>query len=361
MVLSGVVNKAPGRRASPRPGVPAVGLSGRDGGLIRARLEPGLGRVGTPERVDAAPISRALGRGLRARRLAGLRRAPRRGRQRQRRRGRARPGPAPWAREPRLPLGRGRRARRRAGRRDARRRARRERLIDDGTITGGHGPQGAGGPRGGRRGDPRGRDRGQGAARGRLPGNARSWRPTGRPQEVRDERAASPVYDRDLVLVSRQGRAALRRGGPRVPRLRGRHRRERPRLRRPQGRRRRSASRPAGSSTRATSSTREPARRAGRAPGRAGLPVARSSSATRAPRRWKAAIKFARRDRQAGRAAPSSSPSSAPSTAARWARSRSPGPRSTASRSSRWCPACASALERPRRGRARPSADRPRP
>jgi acetylglutamate kinase len=29
-----------------------VGISGRDGGLVRARLEPELGRVGTPERVD---------------------------------------------------------------------------------------------------------------------------------------------------------------------------------------------------------------------------------------------------------------------------------------------------------------------
>jgi acetylglutamate kinase len=37
-------------------GLPAVGLSGRDAGLIRARLEPGLGRVGTPERVDVAPL-----------------------------------------------------------------------------------------------------------------------------------------------------------------------------------------------------------------------------------------------------------------------------------------------------------------
>ena len=55
MVLSGVVNKelAAGLSAA---GVPAIGLSGRDGGLIRARLEPGLGRVGTPERVDPAPV-----------------------------------------------------------------------------------------------------------------------------------------------------------------------------------------------------------------------------------------------------------------------------------------------------------------
>ena len=55
MVLAGVVNKAlaAGLTAA---GVPAIGLSGRDGGLIRARLEPGLGRVGTPERVDPRPI-----------------------------------------------------------------------------------------------------------------------------------------------------------------------------------------------------------------------------------------------------------------------------------------------------------------
>lgn len=58
MVLSGVVNKslAAGLTAA---GVPAVGLSGRDAGLIRVRLERGLGRVGTPEAVDAAPV-RAL-------------------------------------------------------------------------------------------------------------------------------------------------------------------------------------------------------------------------------------------------------------------------------------------------------------
>lgn len=58
MVLSGSANKelAAGLTAA---GVPAIGLSGRDGGLVRARLAPGLGRVGTPERVDPAPI-RAL-------------------------------------------------------------------------------------------------------------------------------------------------------------------------------------------------------------------------------------------------------------------------------------------------------------
>jgi len=55
MVLSGIVNKslAAGLTGA---GVPALGLSGRDAGLIRARLEDGLGRVGTPERVDPAPV-----------------------------------------------------------------------------------------------------------------------------------------------------------------------------------------------------------------------------------------------------------------------------------------------------------------
>jgi acetylglutamate kinase len=50
-VLSGGTNKtlSAGLTAA---GVPAVGISGRDGGLIRARLAPELGRVGTPERVD---------------------------------------------------------------------------------------------------------------------------------------------------------------------------------------------------------------------------------------------------------------------------------------------------------------------
>jgi acetylglutamate kinase len=58
MVLSGATNKAlaAGLTAA---GVAAVGISGRDAGLVRARLCPGLGRVGTPERVDAALV-RAL-------------------------------------------------------------------------------------------------------------------------------------------------------------------------------------------------------------------------------------------------------------------------------------------------------------
>jgi acetylglutamate kinase len=61
MVLSGLANKAlaAGLTAA---GVPAIGLSGRDGGLVRARLEPHLGRVGLPDRVDVTPI-RALWNG----------------------------------------------------------------------------------------------------------------------------------------------------------------------------------------------------------------------------------------------------------------------------------------------------------
>ncbi|HSD28694.1 MAG TPA: acetylglutamate kinase [Vicinamibacteria bacterium] len=55
MVLSGTVNKelAAGLTAA---GVPAIGISARDAGLVRARLLPGLGRVGAPEHVDPAPI-----------------------------------------------------------------------------------------------------------------------------------------------------------------------------------------------------------------------------------------------------------------------------------------------------------------
>jgi acetylglutamate kinase len=55
MVLSGVVNKALASGLS-GAGVPAVGLSGRDAGLIRVRLEPELGRAGRPEHVDPSII-----------------------------------------------------------------------------------------------------------------------------------------------------------------------------------------------------------------------------------------------------------------------------------------------------------------
>jgi acetylglutamate kinase len=58
MILSGVVNKALAAGLT-EAGLPAVGISGRDGGLIRARLLPELGRVGTPESVDPRAV-RAL-------------------------------------------------------------------------------------------------------------------------------------------------------------------------------------------------------------------------------------------------------------------------------------------------------------
>ena len=63
MVLSGIVNKglAAGLTAA---GLPAIGLSGRDAGLLRARVEPGLGRVGRPESVDARVLEAAWGAGL---------------------------------------------------------------------------------------------------------------------------------------------------------------------------------------------------------------------------------------------------------------------------------------------------------
>lgn len=51
MVLSGSMNKALASSLL-QAGVAAVGISGRDGGLIRAALVPGLGVVGSPERVD---------------------------------------------------------------------------------------------------------------------------------------------------------------------------------------------------------------------------------------------------------------------------------------------------------------------
>ncbi|PYQ44451.1 MAG: hypothetical protein DMF77_07195 [Acidobacteria bacterium] len=63
MVLSGAVNKglAAGLTAA---GLPAIGLSGRDAGLLRARLQPGLGRVGRPESVDARVLEAAWEAGL---------------------------------------------------------------------------------------------------------------------------------------------------------------------------------------------------------------------------------------------------------------------------------------------------------
>jgi acetylglutamate kinase len=63
MVLSGIVNKALAAGLT-GAGLPALGLSGRDAGLIRARLEPELGRVGVPERVDPTPLRALWAAGL---------------------------------------------------------------------------------------------------------------------------------------------------------------------------------------------------------------------------------------------------------------------------------------------------------
>jgi acetylglutamate kinase len=50
MVLSGAVNKSLAASLT-SAGLPAAGISGRDAGLLRADLAPGLGRVGTRVRV----------------------------------------------------------------------------------------------------------------------------------------------------------------------------------------------------------------------------------------------------------------------------------------------------------------------
>jgi acetylglutamate kinase len=63
MVLSGVVNKELAASLT-AAGIPAVGLSGRDGALLRARVLPGLGRVGRPERVDPTPLRALLAAGF---------------------------------------------------------------------------------------------------------------------------------------------------------------------------------------------------------------------------------------------------------------------------------------------------------
>jgi acetylglutamate kinase len=62
MVLSGSMNKHLVARLNGF-GVRAVGVSGRDGGMIRARLKPGLGCVGTPEAIDTALIETAWAAG----------------------------------------------------------------------------------------------------------------------------------------------------------------------------------------------------------------------------------------------------------------------------------------------------------
>jgi acetylglutamate kinase len=63
MVLCGSVNKALAAGLT-QAGVPAVGLSGRDASLLRARLEPGLGRVGTIEAVDPRALAALWDAGL---------------------------------------------------------------------------------------------------------------------------------------------------------------------------------------------------------------------------------------------------------------------------------------------------------
>jgi len=63
MVLSGEVNKRLAA-ALTGAGTPALGLSGRDAGLIRARRKPGLGEVGTPETVDPRALVAAWDAGL---------------------------------------------------------------------------------------------------------------------------------------------------------------------------------------------------------------------------------------------------------------------------------------------------------
>jgi acetylglutamate kinase len=63
MILSGVINKALAAGLT-EAGLPAVGISGRDGALIRARLLGDLGRVGTPEAVDPRPVLALWNAGL---------------------------------------------------------------------------------------------------------------------------------------------------------------------------------------------------------------------------------------------------------------------------------------------------------
>ena len=58
MVLSGVINKALAAGLT-TAGLAAVGISGRDAGLMTAGIQPELGRVGSPLRVDPA-LLRAL-------------------------------------------------------------------------------------------------------------------------------------------------------------------------------------------------------------------------------------------------------------------------------------------------------------
>lgn len=61
-VLAGVVNKTIVARLIAR-GIPAVGLSGVDGGMLRAEREPGLGEVGRITMVDSSLIEELLAAG----------------------------------------------------------------------------------------------------------------------------------------------------------------------------------------------------------------------------------------------------------------------------------------------------------
>ena len=170
MVLSGTANKqlAAGLTAA---GVPAIGLSGRDGGLVRARLAPDLGRVGTPERVDPAPL-RALWAAGFLPVVSPVSNGPL--------------GEAVNVNADEAALGIARAVGAttlvylsdvdgvRIGERTAEtltpeESAAADRGRDD---RGRHGPQGARGPRGLGRRHPRGGDRGQGAAPGAVPGDA---------------------------------------------------------------------------------------------------------------------------------------------------------------------------------------------
>jgi acetylglutamate kinase len=63
MALSGLVNKALAAGLT-RAGVRTLGLSGRDGGMIRARLEPDLGQVGLPDLIDIAAVEAAWAAGF---------------------------------------------------------------------------------------------------------------------------------------------------------------------------------------------------------------------------------------------------------------------------------------------------------
>ena len=203
MVLSGVVNKAlaAGLTAA---GVPAVGISGRDAGLMSAGLQPDLGRVGSPSAWTPRVLQALWQAGLLPVVSPGLERAGRRVRQRERRRGGAGPGRRPrrgdasstsptstacWSSG--APV-------------DVLAAAEARRLIDAGTITGGMSLKvrvalaaaGAGIARGG--------DRGQGTPPGRLP------RHPHRGHRLRagadDERAASGLRPRPRDRVAARAR-----------------------------------------------------------------------------------------------------------------------------------------------------------